>query len=236
MNAPNDFRQMTADTVGKDLLQALVTEIKLLPDPWPKLSQKKQDDVIDRLRDRVATNVQMAVHLLSSQGRTVVVGDLEQITIKDAKAVIKVGRGAESLHELYDAQGKAVMVIVSDAGEHTGGMDDVTGEADQRGLDLGHEYHDNDGGGMDGQHEADDPNVIDVLSLPSPDDVKPTDEQLDAAFDDGYEAAADGKPESDCPVMHGDLCIAWVKGWKHWHEINGQGKGADNSNGLGEIE
>lgn len=48
---------MTAETVGRDLLQALVQEIKLLPDVWPKMSQKKQDSVIDRLRNRIETNV-----------------------------------------------------------------------------------------------------------------------------------------------------------------------------------
>ena len=31
MNAPQDFRNMTSDSLGKDLLSALVTEIKLLP-------------------------------------------------------------------------------------------------------------------------------------------------------------------------------------------------------------
>lgn len=39
-----DFRTMTADTIGKDLLSALLAEIKLLPEPWPKLPKKKQDD------------------------------------------------------------------------------------------------------------------------------------------------------------------------------------------------
>jgi hypothetical protein len=153
MNAPDDVKAvlgMTADTVGKDLLTALLQEIRLLPDVWVKLPKGKQEDIIDRLRDRVTSNVRMAVHLMASQGRTVVVGDLEQITIKNGtKAVIKIGRGAESLHELYDAQGKAVLIVVADAGDHTGGMDEIHGEADQRGLDLGHEYHDNDGGGMD---------------------------------------------------------------------------------------
>jgi hypothetical protein len=43
---------MTAGTIGADILKALVTELKLLPEPWPKLSQKKQDDIIDRLRAR----------------------------------------------------------------------------------------------------------------------------------------------------------------------------------------
>lgn len=49
-SAQPDFRAMTADTIGKDLLGALVTELKLLPKPWPKLSESKQNDIIDRLR------------------------------------------------------------------------------------------------------------------------------------------------------------------------------------------
>ena len=70
---------MTAASVGKDLLQALIQEIKLLPDVWAKIPKIKQDDVIERLCKRVDTNIKMAVHLLASQGRTVVAGDLEQI-------------------------------------------------------------------------------------------------------------------------------------------------------------
>ena len=220
MNAPQYFRSMTADSIGKDLLSALLSEIRLLPKPWDQIAKSKQDDIIDRLRKRVETNVKMAVHLLSSQGRTVVVGDLEQITIKDgAKAVIKIGRSAESLHDLYDAQGKAVLVIVSDAGEHTGGMDGITGEEDQRAMDLGHEYHDNDGGGMDdaGEHTGD---VIEgeVLGLPSPDQVKPSDEEMQQAFEDGYNAASDGKQKTDCPIIRSELVVEWLRGWQAWND------------------
>ena len=221
MNAPQDFRNMTADSLGKDLLSALVTEIKLLPDPWVKLSKKKQDDVIDRLRSRVESNVKMAVHLLAAEGRTVVAGDLDQITIKDGvKAVVKFGFGAANLHELYEVAGKAVLVVVANAADHTGGMNDVTGESDQRAMDLGREYHDNDGGGMDGA--ADDGTVIEgeVLGLPSPDQVKPTQEELDDAYEDGYQAAADGKPESDCPIIRSELVVKWIRGFNDWHEQN----------------
>lgn len=141
MTAPKDFREMTANSVGKNILQALVTEIKLLPDPWQKMSEAKQNDVIERLRARVETNVKMAVHLIASEGRTVVAGDLDQITIKDGvKAVVKFGSRAENLHELYDVAGKAVLVVVANAADHTQGMDEITGESDQRSMDLGHEY------------------------------------------------------------------------------------------------
>ncbi len=217
MNAPQDFRAMTADSIGKDLLSALVTEVKLMPDTWPKLSQKRQDDIIDRLRKRVESSVSMAVHLLAAQGRVTVCGDLDQITIKDGvKAVVKFSPAAASLHQLYEAAGKAVLVIVAAADDHTAGMGEIAGEADQRAMDLGHEYHDNDGGGMDD-------NVIDAdRGLPAPEDVV-TSQQLEEAFEEGYQAAADGQPESACPVMAGKLCIQWVKGWKRYHEMNTNG-------------
>lgn len=219
MNAPQDFRTMTADTIGKDLLQALVMELRLLPEPWQKLSKNKQDDIIDRLRDRVQTNIKMAVHLLSAQGRTVVAGDLDQITIKDGvKAVVKFSGAAPNLHELYDVAGKAVLVVVANAADHTGGMDDVHGEEDQRGLDLGHEYQENDGGGMDGA--ANDGDVIEgeVLGLPAPGEVKPTDEELDQAYEDGYKAASEGQTKNDAPIVHSELVAQWLRGWGDWHE------------------
>lgn len=191
-----DPREMTANTIGRDLLSALVAELKLLPQPWVKLSQSKQDDIIDRLRDRVDANIKMAVHLIASEGRTVVQGDLDQVTIKD---------GA-----------KVVLIVVADSQPHTGGMGQVRGEADQRAMNLGKEYTDLDGDGMDDQS-----NVVDAefRELPPPAaPAGPTDAQLEQARVDGYNAAAQGQPESDCPVMDGQLCIQWVKGWKQWHE------------------
>lgn len=202
---------MTAETVGKDLLQALVQEIKLMPDTWPKIPKKKQDDVIDRLRDRIEYNVRMAVHLIAAEGRTVVSGDLDQITIKDGvKAIVKFSSSAQNLHELYESSGKAVLVVVANPAQHMGGMQDVTGESDQRAMDLGHEYDPNgDGKGMDG--------VIDVVAAI---EHKPLESELQKSKEDGYKAASEGKEQSTCPIMNGDLCIQWIIGWKEWHKEN----------------
>ncbi|MGQ0710885.1 MAG: cell division protein FtsK [Rhodoferax sp.] len=210
---------MTSATVGRDLLQALVQEIKLLPDVWAKIPKAKQDDVIDRLRDRVETNVKMAVHLIASEGRTVVAGDLDQITIKDGvKAVVKFSSAAPNLHELYEASGKAVLVVVANPAQHTGGMDKIQGEADQRTMDLGHEYDPNgDGKGMDGAG-ADDGDVVDAELIAI--EHKPLDSELQQAHDDGYHAASEGKLQSDCPVIRGELCIQWIIGWKAWQQEN----------------
>lgn len=148
---------MTAQSIGKDLLSGLVQELRLLPDVWVKISKAKQDDIIERLRKRVDTNVKMAVHLVASEGRTVIAGDLEQITIKDGvKAVCKFSQHAPNLHEMFDAAGKAILLVVANAADHTGGMDEIKGESDQRAMDLGKEYDPNgDGEGMDEDHVAD---------------------------------------------------------------------------------
>jgi len=223
MSKSQDYRQITAETAGKDLLGALVTEIKLLPDVWQKLSKAKQDDVIERLRARVEENGKMVVFTIASSGRTVVEGNLDKVTIKgNVEAVIRFGINTGNLPELFSAaagqESKTVLVVVAGAEEYTQGMDQVKGEDDQRAMDLGHEYHDNDGGGMD-KDENDRGTTIDgeVPRLPAPSDTGPTAKELDQAFDDGYEAAAAGKPESDCPVISGELVIEWLRGYRTFH-------------------
>lgn len=215
MNAPKDVRAMTAQSVGKDLLQALVQEIRLLPDVWEKLSQSRQDDIIDRLRNRIETNVGMAVHLIASEGRAVVVGTLDQVVIKDGiKANFVIQKSAESRVDLFDAQGKECLIVVAGSGgEFLGGMDEVQGEPEQRSMNLGEEYQKNDGGGMD-----DDVVDAEFVGLPAPEDCEPSQDEIDAQYEAGQLAASEGLPEGDCPVMKGALCIAWVKGWKSWHE------------------
>lgn len=211
-----DLLNMTADSVGRDLLGALVTEIKLLPDVWQKLSEAKQNSVIDRLRNRVETNVRMAVHCIASEGRTVVTGDMEQITIKDGvKAVIKFGPHTGNLHELYESSGKPVLVVVANAADHTGGMDEIQGENDQRAMDLGGEYADDDGGGMDDD-------VVDAEVKTLEIEHQHLESELTDAYNAGHEAASEGRPQSDCPIMAGALCIEWVKGWKAWHAEQAQ--------------
>lgn len=41
--------QLASETHGRDLLQVLLQEVHALPDVWPKLTEKKQAAVIERL-------------------------------------------------------------------------------------------------------------------------------------------------------------------------------------------
>lgn len=209
---------MTSESVGRDLLQALIQEINLLPDVWSKVPKKKQDDVIERIRDRVQTNVKMAVHLIASSGSIKVVADLEGVAIKDdIKATFKVHKAQdmESLQHLFESVGQPCMLVVADVDAHTGGMKDIEGESDQRAMNLGKEYNPNgDGDGMDGAFKGGE--VVDIQAI----EHKPLETELDKAFEDGYEAASEDKDQSACPIMTGALCIEWIKGWKSYHKEN----------------
>lgn len=209
-----DTMAMTAATIGSDLLQALVQEIKLLPDVWPKLSQKKQDDVIERLRKRVITNVQMATHLIASDGRICVQAELEQITVKDGiKGVIIMSKNDPHRHLIMDAQGKTVLLAVADAEDHMGEIAAVRGEPDQRAMDLGHEYDPNgDGKGMGDIEPGPGDDVSDARILALGDG--PLESELEEAYQDGYQAYLEGQPMTDCPIMRHELVARWTAGWE----------------------
>ena len=208
---------MTANTIGVDLLQALVQEIKLLPDVWPKLAKHKQDDVIERLRKRVTTSVQMATHLIASDGRVTVVAELEQITVKDGiKAVLSMSKNDPNRHGLIDCQGKTVLIALADAEAHMGEIAAVRGEEDQRAMDLGHEYDpDGDGKGME-PGPGDDVSDARILTLGD----GPLESELEQAYQSGYQAYLEDKPKSDCPVMRHELVARWTAGWEDARAAN----------------
>lgn len=217
---PRNVMEMTANSVGVDLLNALVQEVKLLPDVWVKMPKAKQDDVIERLRKRVIHNVQMATHLIASDGRICVQAELEQITVKDGiKGVLIMSKNDPHRHLIMDAQGKTVLIALADAEDHMGDIAAVLGEEDQRTMDLGHEYDPNgDGNGMDGPWD----DVSDATVLAIGDD--PLNAELEQAYQDGRNAAEAGQTKSDCPVMRHELVAQWTKGWTDWHEDD---KGAE---------
>jgi ribosome modulation factor len=115
---------------------------------------------------------------------------------------------------LFDSVGHACLIVIAAAEDHTAGIEEVQGEDDQRAMDLGHEYHNNDGGGMS------DDDVVDAEFKAI--EQQPLQAELDEAYQQGYEAAGDGLGQDACPVMSGPLCIEWVKGWKSWHAEHGQ--------------
>lgn len=151
--------EQAASTAGRDLLEALVLELRMLPKPWPQLVKHDQDEIIHRLRSRVTAAVQAAVHTIASEDRVVADATLTKVTFKGGiKAEFELSRSCAARHDLADAEGKLCLIVLADAARHLEGVEAVRGEEDQRAMDLGHEYKpDSDGEGMGQQGQPEDP-------------------------------------------------------------------------------
>lgn len=211
---PNALAATTSSTIARDLLVALKQEFALLRQPWQKMAQREQQDVIDRLRARIESHIDTAVAVLADDGRVAVGGSLQQITIKDgAKCVIVVGKGEPNLHALFDAQGRGVRLVLADAAAHKKGADQVKGDADQRALQLGHEYNDKPNAQGNG-----------VADASAADKGAPSSERISIAADAeewrlrGEEAARAGSSRDTMPAaISAEFRDAWAAGFDQWH-------------------
>ena len=157
---PTTVVSLASETLGRDLLQVLLQEVHALPDVWAKLAEKKQAEIIDRLRNAVNRNVKHAVKLISAGERPAIGGILESVAIKEGiKATFKVSQFDPLRHDLIDRTGKVCMLVVADAEEYLQGMDAVQPDPDQSALAL------EDGGDDDTDGTgAQDPLYIEAVS------------------------------------------------------------------------
>ena len=138
MNAPAAKTvEVAVETMGGDLLAALVDEVRMLPDVWPKIPEVEQAEVIERLRKRVTHNVREAVMALAADGRVTIAADLESVTFRDGfKATLKFEKNAAGKHDLIDVVGQPVLVVLANPEDYMGGVGEVKADSDQRALDL----------------------------------------------------------------------------------------------------
>lgn len=131
-----DVKDIAAEEMGKKLLESLIGVVQSIKRPWNEMTQSEQDDAIDTMRHAVRVATGAAVRLIASKGATNVLGTLEQITIKDGvKAVVQIGKNAENLPELFEAQGGEVLIVCSRQ-DYLDGINEVKGEPDQGSFEM----------------------------------------------------------------------------------------------------
>lgn len=129
--------QMASETLGRDLLQGCLQEMRDMPEVWQKLSEKRQAAVIERLTCRISGAVKTAVRILAAEKRPTIDGMLESVAVKDGiKATFKVSQHNPGRHDLIDSVNKVCLLVVASAADHLGGMDEVQPDPDQNPLDL----------------------------------------------------------------------------------------------------
>lgn len=105
-----------ANAMAGDLVKFLIAEFRAARKPWQQMSEGDQRDQIDRARKRVEEAVTQVCSAIASEGRPSIQAMLEQVVVKDGiKATLSLSRMDERRHDLMDAQGREVLIVVSGA-------------------------------------------------------------------------------------------------------------------------
>lgn len=105
-----------------DLLKVVMQEIRQMPFAWATLPEKDQQKIIDRVTDKAREAVRQTVKIIAADARPHLVADVEQVVFKDGiKAVLSIAKQAADRHELSDAVGQMVLIVLPHVEKHLGG-------------------------------------------------------------------------------------------------------------------
>lgn len=126
---------ISAATMGRDLTAALLEELRNMPDQWSRLNKDLQQKIIDRFKERVSNAIQTAQHMLTASRFTAVPAALTHVNRKGGiKAGLVIAKDAPGRHELFDAEGAKVLVVIVDPAQWLKEMEDLKAVGNQADL------------------------------------------------------------------------------------------------------
>lgn len=140
-------KEIAKITMVGNLRDVVLDLFKQREKSWKEMTELEQKSLAENVVYSVEQAVERAVDLIAADGRKVIKGKIEQITVKDGyKVVTKVGAADPLRHELVDSQGKIVLLVVSDADAYDIERSDVETDADEPELPYegGDEFDDED--------------------------------------------------------------------------------------------
>lgn len=120
------------DSVGNQIMKAMMVELSMLSPRYQTLDQDKQQEVIDRLRDALIDTINHAVHVIAAKS-------YESLPVKLIKAQLKDGiqfqvnvMGTPAHSGWVDQVGKEAMIVFCDPTGFALGLESFTAPAKQR--------------------------------------------------------------------------------------------------------
>ena len=108
-----EVQEIAIETMLGDLMKTIITQYKALPSPWQSMPKYQQKDVIYSTECAVKEAIEKAVSLIASEGFQTISAAVEQVTFKGGvKAVLTMARGAEGAHEIADAEGSLIEIVI----------------------------------------------------------------------------------------------------------------------------
>lgn len=127
--------KMTSDTLLGSLMLLVRQELAAAQKPWQAMSEQEQADAIHRIEMSLRQAVTKAVKIIASQDRPTASATLDKFESKDGlKLVLTLPKDSAAKHDLLDAEGTTVLIVLASPEAHMGGSDDVQPDPQQRAL------------------------------------------------------------------------------------------------------
>ena len=121
-----------AATLGHDLMALTLELLRTMPDHWLRMSEDQQKKAIERIRERVAGAVTETAQIVMRAQFPAVKAELESITIsKGVKITLAMDPDAAGRHDVYDAKGCDVLIVLAESERWLERMDEIKAHADQ---------------------------------------------------------------------------------------------------------
>lgn len=120
------------DSVGNQILKAMMVELSVLSPRYGTLSQDQQQETIDRLRDALVDSIDGAVRQIAAQSYEALPVQISSITIKDGTKISLETIGKPAGNTLYESAGMQCMLIFCDPEGFKLGLDSFKAPAKQR--------------------------------------------------------------------------------------------------------
>lgn len=112
---------LATTTLTGDVRDFLLDRVKALGKPWAAMTEDEQSDQIHAAKEAAENLVRNACAIIASGGKKSMIGKLVKLNIKDKiQCQIDFSKEDEQRHELVDAQGLTVSVVLADAEPFTG--------------------------------------------------------------------------------------------------------------------
>jgi hypothetical protein len=129
---------LNTDTLFGDLRDAILMRLKAMPKPWTVMSETEQYNMIAGVERATEHLISAAVHLIAANGHPVIRAKLDSLSCKDGiKAAVALSRHDAQRHQLMDAVGKPVLLVVADPDAFMGAKAEAKPDPQQPPLPMG---------------------------------------------------------------------------------------------------
>lgn len=112
---------LAAATLTGDIRDFLLDRVKQLGKPWAAMTEDEQGDQILAAKTAAERLVKTACEIIAAGGKKSMIGKLIKVQVKDKiQTQIDFAKETEQRHELFDAAGLTVSVVLADAAPYVG--------------------------------------------------------------------------------------------------------------------